>query len=190
MSDKPSWKDRLKKAYDAASKKGREIFDEGRKNAGPLLEEGRKKAGELYEDAKKNAGETLDTLSVLTDGKKDGAEPKKDRTLRERFDAAREKVKGTDWNAVVKDTAREITKKDELKKLAGSVIILPGGLAVYGAYRVAKHHKEKEAQAEQERLKKATAAADESKATSAANENKAAPARKPRKPRPPRKPAA
>ncbi|MDF3024952.1 MAG: hypothetical protein K0R10_2313, partial [Alphaproteobacteria bacterium] len=71
---------------------------------------------------------------------------------------------------VAKDTAQDLTKKDELKRLAGTVIALPGGLAVYGAYRVAKHHKDKAEELKAEAAKKA--------------------AKKTRKPKTPKAPAA
>lgn len=196
----PSWKERLKKAYDQTSKKGKELYKEAKKGAEVF-----------YEDAKKNAEETLETLSVLTeDGQKKeapkepGPEPK---TLKEKLNAAAkkvketdwkavgERVKKTDWGAVAKDTSKEITKKDELKKLVGSIIIFPGGSAVYAAYRVAKHHKEME---EKAKLEGKTPANENKKPEEAkpapevkAEEEKVqAPTRRKRPPRPPRNPAA
>lgn len=195
----PSWKERLKKAYDQTSKKGKELYKEAKKGAEIF-----------YEDAKKNAEETLETLSVLTeDGQKKDAskepvpEPK---TLREKLNAAArkvketdwkavgERVKKTDWNAVVKDTSQEITKKDELKKLVGSIIIFPGGSAVYAAYRVAKHHKEQEEKAKLQGKAPANENPKPEEAKPApevkADEKAQAPARRKRPPRPPRHPAA
>ena len=204
MADKPedktpSWKDRLKKAYDQTSKKGKELYKEAKKGAEIL-----------YDDAKKNAEETLETLSGLTeDGQKKEA-PKEEtpapKTIKEKLNAAAkkvketdwkavgERVKKTDWGAVAKDTSKEITRKDELKKLVGSIIILPGGMAVYGAYRVAKHHKEQEekaklqgkAPANENGKPEETKPAPEAKA----EEKVEAPTRRKRPPRPPRNPAA
>lgn len=127
---KLSLKERLKSAFDAAKKKSGEIYD------------GAAKTGKaVYDDAAKTSKDTLDTLGVLVNAPepKEGEAP----TLQERAGIAKDHLTKTEWGKVAKDTARDLTKKDELKRLAGTVIALPGGLAVYGAYRVAKHRKEK-----------------------------------------------
>ncbi len=118
---KPSLKERLAAAFDAAKKTGKAVYD----------------------DAAKTGKETLDTLGVLVNENTPEGEKPKDLTIQERVGIATDHLGKTEWLKVVKDTAQDLTKKDELKRLAGTVIALPGGLAVYGAYRVAKHRKEK-----------------------------------------------
>jgi hypothetical protein len=104
-----------------------------------------------YDEAASTAKDTLDTLSVLVN--EDTGKAPKDLTLKDRANVVYGKLGKTEWLSVAKDTAKDLTKKDELKRLAGTVIALPGGLAVYGAYRVAKHHKDKEAAAANENKK-------------------------------------
>ncbi len=148
-------KDKLKDTYNAAAKSGKAVLD----------------------DAKLQATDTLNTLSVLVNENTPEGETPKGLTLKERMGVAYGHVSKTEWLKVAKDTAQDLTKKDELKRLAGTVIALPGGLAVYGAYRVAKHHQEKAA--EQAAAQKAEAAKAAAKA-----------AKKPRKPKTPKAPAA
>lgn len=145
-------KDKLKDGYNAAAKTGKAVLD----------------------DARLQAADTLNTLSVLVNENTPEGEAKKDLTLKDRMNVAYGHVSKTEWLKVAKDTAQDLTKKDELKRLAGTVIALPGGLAVYGAYRVAKHHQEK---------------AEEQKAEAAKQAAKQA-AKKPRKPKTPKAPAA
>ncbi|MDI1228262.1 MAG: hypothetical protein PSY14_11315 [bacterium] len=144
-------KDKLKDSYNAAAKTGKAVID----------------------DAKLQATDTLNTLSILVNENTPEGEAPKDLTLKERMGVAYGHVSKTEWLKVAKDTAQDLTKKDELKRLAGTVIALPGGLAVYGAYRVAKHHQDK---------------AEEQKAEAAKQAAKAA--KKPRKPKTPKAPAA
>ncbi|HYD19648.1 MAG TPA: hypothetical protein VEF76_14335 [Patescibacteria group bacterium] len=128
------WKDKIRQGYNAAAKAGKAVVD----------------------DAKLQAADTLSTLGTLVNDNTPEGEKPKDLTLTERAKIARGHLSKTEWLKVAKDTAQDLTKKDELKRLAGTVIALPGGLAVYGAYRVAKHHKDK---AEEEKLQAAKAAA-------------------------------
>lgn len=136
MSDtpkKPSWKDRLKSTFDSAKKTGAD-----------LIETAKEKGKVVYDDAVKNGKETLDTVSILVNKEQKDGEPKKDLTLQDRAAIAKEHLGKTDWVEVAKDTAQDITKKEELKKLAGTILTPgPGGIFLYGAYRVAKHRKEK-----------------------------------------------
>lgn len=140
-------KDKLKDGYNAAAKTGKAVLD----------------------DAKLQATDTLNTLGTLVNENTPEGTPK-DLTLKERVGVAYGHVSKTEWLKVAKDTAQDLTKKDELKRLAGTVIALPGGLAVYGAYRVAKHHKDKAEEQKAEAAKKA--------------------AKKSRKPKTPKAPAA
>ena len=142
-------RDKLKDSYNAAAKTGKAVLD----------------------DAKLQATDTLNTLGTLVNENTPEGAPK-DLTLKERMGVAYGHVSKTEWLKVAKDTAQDLTKKDELKRLAGTVIALPGGLAVYGAYRVAKHHKDK---AEEQKAEAAKAAAKAAK--------------KPRKPKTPKAPA-
>jgi len=139
----PSWKDRLKTAFDAAKKTGGQIYEQASKTGQDLYEKASKTGKEVYDEASKTGADTLDTLSVLVnETPKDGEKPK-ELTLQDRVNIAKDHLGKTDWLEVAKDTAQDLTKKDELKRLAGTVIALPAGLGVYGAYRVAKHRKEK-----------------------------------------------
>lgn len=126
------FKDKLKDGYNAAAKTGKAVLD----------------------DAKLQATDTLNTLGTLVNENTPEGAPK-DLTLKERVTVAYGHVSKTEWLKVAKDTAQDLTKKDELKRLAGTVIALPGGLAVYGAYRVAKHHKDKAEEQKAEAAKKA-----------------------------------
>lgn len=117
---KPGWKDRLKNVYNAAAQKGKAVYD----------------------DLAKNTGNTVETLNVLVSEKDENGEAKK-LSFKERLNVVVGHVGKTEWLKVAKETAKDLTTADELKRLAGTVIALPGGIAVYGAYRVAKHRKEK-----------------------------------------------
>lgn len=140
----PGWKQRLSSAFNAAKKTARAVYDKTAENAKVV-----------YDDAAKTGKDTLDTLGVLvTENTPEGEKPK-GLTLQERAEIARGHLGKTEWLKVAKDTAHDLTTKDELKRLAGTVIALPGGLAVYGAYRVAKHRKEKLEEEAQAASKKA-----------------------------------
>ena len=108
----------------------------------------------IYDEAAVTAKDTLDTLSVLVNEKTPEGEKAKDLTLKERMNLAYGKLSKTEWLSVAKDTAKDLRNPDEIKRLAGTIIVLPGGLAVYGAYRVAKHLKDKEAEAANDNRRK------------------------------------
>lgn len=139
----PSWKDRLKTAFDSAKKTGEDLYGKASKTGQDLYEKASKTGKEVYNDASKTGADTLDTLSVLVNETPKEGEKPKELTLQDRALIAKDHLSKTEWLEVVKDTAQDLTKKDELKRLAGTVIALPAGLGVYGAYRVAKHRKEK-----------------------------------------------
>lgn len=132
-------RERLKAAADSARKTGQTLLDNGK----ALAEQATKTAKVVIDDAKKTGADTVDTLGVLVnEPKKDGETPK-DLTLTERAEIARGHLSKTEWLKVARDTAQDLRKPEELKRLGGTVLALPAGLAVYGAYRVAKHRKEK-----------------------------------------------
>lgn len=143
-------RERLKAAADSARKTGQTLLDNGK----VLAEQATKTAKVVLDDAKETGGETLDTLGVLVNEPKKDGEAQKDLTLGERAEIARGHLSKTEWLKVAKDTAQDLRKPEELKRLGGTVIALPGGLAVYGAYRVAKHRKEKLAEEEAAAQKK------------------------------------
>jgi len=138
-----SLKDRLKSAFDSAKKAGGKIYDQASKTGQDLYEKASKTGKEVYDEASKTGADTLDTLSVLVNETPKEGEKPKELTLQDRVNIAKDHLSKTEWLEVAKDTAQDLTKKDELKRLAGTVIALPAGLGVYGAYRVAKHRKEK-----------------------------------------------
>lgn len=138
-----SLKDRLKSAFNSAKETGAGLYDKAAKTGQVLVEKATKTGKEVYDDAAKTGADTLNTLGVLVNENTPEGEKPKDLTLQDRALIAKDHLTKTEWIKVAKDTAQDLTKKDELKRLAGTVIALPGGLAVYGAYRVAKHRKEK-----------------------------------------------
>lgn len=71
-------------------------------------------------------------------------DPKRKKSLRERFNEAFPDVSRDEWKRIAKDTLRDLRDPKEIALLLGGAVV-PGGFIGYGAYRVVKYRQKQAA---------------------------------------------